>query len=370
MRELNVKTKSRKLAVLALGGFVLWLTLTIIFSVSSYIDAIRLGQYIPYQQHLADNAYGFGVWAFIGPALFAFASSSRFVEARPLMRLFYFGMAGLASFAAMMVFVFFFAAPHWGYEPIEFLRQQRVVQWLGDMFLFIIVLLLGYASAVVRRAQQSALAAAQLQSTLAQEQAEKNAFEATYLRGRLGSHFVMNALSNVLGLVRLGDTARAEDATILLSDILRGMTADDTGNLVALSTEITLAEKYLAFQRIRYPSLTSSFDVEPAVLGGQVPSQLLQPLLENVFKHASLPKIATLVITARLKNDRMVIAVANNSTAKDADTSSEGEGMSLTSLRLKSLIEEQVTVERSYNEGWYTVSLSLPFIQSDEVCSD
>ncbi|WP_262694520.1 sensor histidine kinase [Kordiimonas aquimaris] len=366
MQRLNVTKRARKLAMLAAGGFVLWITLTLIFSVSSYIDAIRLDQYMPYQKHFVDTGYGFGVWAFIGPVLFAFASSARFVEARGWWKLLYFILAAVFALAVMLIYVSFFAAPHWGYEPLDFFKVQRVVEWLGDMFLFIIVLLLGYVFAVVQRAQQSALTAAHLQSSLAQEQAKKNAFEATYLRGRLGSHFVMNALSNVLGLVRLGDTARAEDATILLSDILRGMTSDDTGNLVPLSTEVTLAEKYLAFQRIRYPSLTSSFDVEPSALNAQVPSQLLQPLLENVFKHASLPKIATLVITARLKKDRMVITVANNSIAKAADTLSKGEGMTLTTLRLRSLIEEPVTIDRSYIDGWYAVTLNLPFIQNGE----
>ena len=366
MQTLEIKTNGQKLAVFAVGGCVLWLVLTLIFSVSGYIDASRLGQYSPFTKHFIDTGIGFIIWGFIGPVLFAVAGSDGFVEGHWSKKLLYFTLSALFAFTVMMIFVIFVVAPYWGYDPLDFLKIQRVVQWLGDMFLFVIVILLGYAAAVVQKAQQAALAAAQLQSTLAQEQAEKSAFEATYLRGRLGSHFVMNALSNVLGLVRLGDTARAEDATILLSDILRGMTSEDTGNLVSLSTEVALAEKYLAFQHIRYPSLTSSFDVEPNTMQAWVPGQLLQPLLENVFKHARLPKVATLTVAVHTDDDRLHITVTNNSTAASADTTSEGEGLTLTALRIKSLMKGRVAVARTYADGLYVVALDLPLVNSNE----
>lgn len=356
----------RTIAFYVIGGVVFWLTLSLIFAVSSHVDNTRIGRESVFVKQVIDTAVGFGTWGILGPVLFAFSSSDRFVGASLLKKLAYSVAAAVFSFAFMITYVFLIAAPHWGYEPVAFLKVQRIVDWLGDAFLFIIVMLLGYVAATVRRAQNSALAAANLQSRLAQEQAEKSTFEATYLRGRLGSHFVMNALSNVLGLIRLDDKERAEDATILLSDILRGMTGEETKNLVSLDTEITLAEKYLAFQRIRYPSLVTSFEIEPQCLMATVPGQLLQPLLENVFKHAMLPKIATLVVTAVKQNEKLVLTIANSSVSKVADTTKIGEGLTLTRLRLKTLMGDNVKIERVYDSGCYTVRLLLPFISHEK----
>lgn len=362
--------RNNKLLLLTIGGVVFWLTLTLIFSVSGYIDASRLGQYQPYSLHLIDTAIGFASWGVLAPFLFAAASSQRFVSASFTQKIWFSLLAALFAFVAMMIFVGLVTAPRYDATFVEFVKRQRIVNWLGDMFLFVIVMLVGYIAAVIRQAQQAALQAARLQSTLAQEKADRSTREATYLRGRLGSHFVMNALSNVLGLVRLGKLEQAEDATILLSDILRTMTNEEHGNLVTLAVEIQSAEKYLAFQRIRYPVLESRFYIARAAQNTLVPNQILQPLLENVFKHAKLPEKAVLEVHAALEDDarigkRLCLSVKNNSDALSENIADVGEGLTLTTLRLQTVMQAESRFERSYNNGWYQVKMILPYMPED-----
>lgn len=346
---------------LFLGGVLLAAALALIFTVAAVVDAVRAGREIAVVIVLRDFAIGFGSWALLAPPLFKATSRPGFLDAparrKAVLLLLYFAL----TFAAILLYVVFIAAPLWGYEPLAFLKQQVLMQWMPDLLVFTVIALAGYLTAAVQRARETELAALTLERQLVEQKADLAARETEYLRGRLGSHFVMNALANLVGLMRRGETEKAEDATILLSEILRGISSGGGAELVPLDEEIAFSRKYLAFQSVRYPTLEVRFEISPAAKSALVPRQLLQPLLENVFKHAELPDVPRLTVAAApLADGGLTLTIANESGASQADTAAMGEGLNLTILRLQALFGKDFRLGRRYEDGWYFVTIDLP----------
>src|SRR5882762_1596168 len=76
---------------------------------------------------------------------------------------------------------------------------------------------------------------------------------------------------------------------LLLGDVLRGALRQ-TEPEVALRDELGLAERYLDLERARFgDALSFSVEAEPDTAAAQVPSLLLQPLVENALKHGRGP---------------------------------------------------------------------------------
>ena len=71
-----------------------------------------------------------------------------------------------------------------------------------------------------------------------------------------------------------------------LSDFLRRLLEDTTRQQVPLGEEVELAQKYLGIQKVRFVErLQFSVDVPTDLLPAQVPTLILQLLVENAIKH-------------------------------------------------------------------------------------
>lgn len=109
------------------------------------------------------------------------------------------------------------------------------------------------------------------------------------LRMQLNPHFLFNALNSVAELME-DDVKEAQRMLIRVSDLLRLSLRSATQSLLPLWQEIELVELYLRIARVRYGAgLDVDIDVDPSVVDVQVPSFLLQPLVENALKHGLAP---------------------------------------------------------------------------------
>jgi LytS/YehU family sensor histidine kinase len=71
-----------------------------------------------------------------------------------------------------------------------------------------------------------------------------------------------------------------------LSDMLRHSLAKEPQQFVKLKEEIELIEKYLLIESERYKErLNIIWEIDESLLNHIVPSMILQPIVENVFKH-------------------------------------------------------------------------------------
>jgi len=364
MANTNEKQSLKRFGPLIGGALLFWLALVFIYVSAAVVDASRSGRDYSELEILKDFTAGLGQWLVMSPLLFRFFASSSFLDAGMGKRALMAASVFIVSFICIFLYIGLFASWIWGSEPFAVLTEGSLVNWIGDIFLFVIISLAGYLVGTQRRARAADRTAMVLERALAEQKADLNAREAEFLRGRLGSHFVMNALSNLVGLMRLDRVEQAEEATILLSDILRSMTGGraDGDECISVAESVEDAKKYLSFQQIRYPDMHVDYDISPEVVNKKLPRQLLQPLLENVFKHGPNAQSAVIRLGVKVADDEVCVSVCNKCNAGPEDIVREGEGLKLTKLRLENVFGANFSVHRHQAGEWYEVVVTAPAI--------
>jgi signal transduction histidine kinase len=170
------------------------------------------------------------------------------------------------------------------------------------------VLAVGHALAWQRRYQERALAAAQLETRLAQAQLEA-------LKMQLHPHFLFNTLHAIAVLVRKQDTQGSIRMLTGLSDLLR-LALDSVGQqTVPLQLELDFVQRYLEIERIRFQDrLQVEREVDAATLNDEVPNLVLQPIVENAIRHGLSPRAEAgrLTISARHVDHRLRLEVRDD----------------------------------------------------------
>lgn len=101
----------------------------------------------------------------------------------------------------------------------------------------------------------------------------------------LKPHFLFNALNTIAALIH-EDPAKAEEATIVLSRVLRRIVETRDVSLIPLGTELAIVKDYLDLEKIRLgDKLVISIDAPDEMLAVQVPAMVIQPLVENAIQH-------------------------------------------------------------------------------------
>ena len=199
----------------------------------------------------------------------------------------------------------------------------------------------------------------QVQRTKELEQAKTTA-ELAYLRGQLNPHFLFNALNSIHVLIR-HDPELAADSLAGFSDLLRYQLYRSEAGLVPLGEELDQIERFAELSLLRQEEdFRWQLNVAPGVQQLAVPPLLLQPLVENAFKHnTQFGGWATLNVDSVDNNLR--IQVSNRTgVAGPADTDSGGIGLSNIRRRLDLLYGENYHLSHQLTDDIFTLKLQLP----------
>jgi signal transduction histidine kinase len=211
------------------------------------------------------------------------------------------------------------------------------------------------------RFQASRLLASQLEAQLAQS-------ELHALKMQLHPHFLFNAHHAIVALMLQGESAAAVKMLTRLSDLLR-LTLDKSRQQVTpLRDELAALDLYLGIQQERYRErLTIERLIEPGLDEAEVPYLLLQPLVENAFKHGidALPAGGLLRVAAERVGETLRLRVWDNgpgiATAL-ATTDANRVGLRNTKARLHGLYGERHRFEIIGGPGRGTeIMIELPF---------
>jgi two-component system LytT family sensor kinase len=201
--------------------------------------------------------------------------------------------------------------------------------------LYCATLLTAWSIQQARERRARALRESQLESQL-------HAARLAALRAQLHPHFLYNTLNGISALVADRQHARASDALEQLAELLHAAFRDDGRDLIPLSEEVVLAERYLALQQLRFGDRLR-FDVAlaPEAAACLVPPLVLQPLVENAVVHGLARRSGAMHLTldARRDGDRVTILIAHDGAELAADwtpASRGGVGLSNTRERLAS----------------------------------
>lgn len=134
------------------------------------------------------------------------------------------------------------------------------------------------------------------------------------LQAQLNPHFLNNALQS-LGTLSLKHKAPELYTLILSLSQMMNYAMDIDQTLIPLEEEFEYARNYLAFQKERFGErLHTELEPAPETLSLLVPKMMIQPIMENYFKHGFVKRQEgyRLRAVSRIQEDRLVIQVENN----------------------------------------------------------
>lgn len=193
-----------------------------------------------------------------------------------------------------------------------------------------------------------------------QQQARLNArIEA--LQARIHPHFLFNSMNSLASLIAT-DPERAERLVEDLSTLFRASLADF--KLAPLEQELTLAHRYLAIEALRLgPRLQQNWQIDAPLQKVELPTMLLQPLLENAIIHgiARRHEGGTIHIAVSTTHEQLKISIKNPLSKADPPCQS-GNGMALSNIRqrLSALYGNNFSFFSSLEQELYQVELYLP----------
>lgn len=209
-----------------------------------------------------------------------------------------------------------------------------------------------------RRYRDRELHASQLEVQLAQARLQA-------LKSQLHPHFLFNTLHAISTLMHR-DVDAADRMMSRLSDLLR-LSLDTFGtHTVSLRQELDFLRRYLEIEQIRFGDrLAVELDIEPLTLDAEVPSFILQPLVENAVRHGISPRARG--GTVRLRSDRdhgtLTLIVEDDGVGLPDGNGvrREGVGLSNTRARLSQLYGEDYTLELVGADPGLRVCMSIPY---------
>jgi two-component system LytT family sensor kinase len=240
------------------------------------------------------------------------------------------------------------------------LKLQLCNGLLGTVFLYSSILAVSYLMESRQRLARQETETARLNEQLSKAQLQ-------VLQQQIQPHFLFNTLNAITGLIR---EKRNEDAVSViagLSDLLRGVLEGSGKQQVPLREEVELLEKYIEIQRLRFSDrLQVDLDVPNELLAAQVPSFILQPLVENALKHG-ISKSAQggdVQVCAARTNGTLILSVHNDGPGVSPgwEKNTCGIGISNLRTRLQSLYGQrsQFSLQNETPHG-VRASVSLPF---------
>ena len=191
------------------------------------------------------------------------------------------------------------------------------------------------------------------------------------LRYQLNPHFLFNTLNSIASLVSAKRSSDAQSMIGELSTFLRFSLESDRNITIPFRDEIEALDLYLRIEQVRFSDrLVVEQNIDPRVLPIQVPSLLLQPLVENSIKHAigRAEEGGRILITAELEDRNLVLTVEDSGSGVDEKGpelsdlfDAPGFGLRSTAERLENLYGDGFSFNASRSPlGGLKLALHLP----------
>lgn len=229
------------------------------------------------------------------------------------------------------------------YESIKLILFYGL--WIGLIF--------GFDAFARTQEQRQRLLA--LQKSLAEAQLAQ-------LKAQLRPHFFFNALNTISALMQV-DVPRADRLLSRLADLLRATLQWGDQETTSLREEMRMLELYAQIMQERFADRVAlTWNIDSAALGGTIPALLLQPLLENAFKHGveRSRDAVRIQIEARRDGEQMRIAIRNSGPVLGPDRQ-EGVGLRNCRERLSVLYGDAARLQLTQLPDAVEASVTLPW---------
>ena len=183
------------------------------------------------------------------------------------------------------------------------------------------------------------------------------------LRTQLNPHFLFNTLNAVSTLVD-EDPPSARRMIARLSDLLRHTLGEGDEQEIPLARELEMLQQYLDIMEVRFQDkLEVSIETEASLDDALVPNLVLQPLVENAFRHglALMQTVGRVAVRVVRDDGDLVLTVRDNGRGPAKEVR-EGVGLTNTRARLTQLYgARQRLALTAYEGGGALVEVRLPY---------
>lgn len=232
-----------------------------------------------------------------------------------------------AGMVALRKLVYFLAGESYDFGNV-FVGWFYELQKDAITYLIALLAMVAVRELKVRRAGE--LRAAQLAGELSEARLR-------HLTAQVDPHFLFNTLNAISN--RMRENVDAADRMISrLGDLLRAAYDTDQELLVPLDRELQWLRGYAAMMAERFRGqLTFQLEVEPALDAIRVPRLLLQPIVENAFRHGLRDGRGCLTVNVRRADTRLSYTIRDDGVGPPHGQFSHGTGLSNVARRLQLL---------------------------------
>jgi Histidine kinase len=161
--------------------------------------------------------------------------------------------------------------------------------------------------------------------------------ETRELEARFHPHFLLNALTSIAALVRM-DTRAAAVACRRLAELVERTAGCAGQQYWTVGQELDLVSDYVAVQRMRFQERldVEEWDVDSVARPTRFPRLVLQPLVENVFKHgvARSPRTTHVGLSVRSSRRMLRLTIWNDAASAHAPARL-GRGLAFVTRRVR-----------------------------------
>ncbi|MFD2514982.1 sensor histidine kinase [Pontibacter locisalis] len=230
------------------------------------------------------------------------------------------------------------------------------ISWLTAVVIFIV----WFGWSGLQEKERQAKLNAELQAQLVQTQLQM-------LRMQLNPHFIFNTFNTISMLVRANKNEEATDMLAKLAELLRVSLYKKETQLIPLQAELEYCRHYLDIEMVRFKDrLKVTFEVDPDSEKKLVPSMILQPLIENAFKHGlmnSLDAAPLLKIESKEEGEELCISIKNTGKLKPLNENGSSIGVHNVRERLKLHYGDKAHFTLEQQNGLVVASIKIAYEQ-------
>ena len=184
------------------------------------------------------------------------------------------------------------------------------------------------------------------------------------LKFQINPHFIFNSLNSISALTEI-DPAKAKSMILKLADFLRFILATNEREKNKLSEELKNIRLYLEIEKVRFEDkFEFKEEIEPECANVEIPNMILQPLFENVIKHAVYETLDKVILTlkCKLQEEFLNITIVNDFDETSSPQKGTGVGLKNIYERLKLIYHQDNLMDVRKEKGKFTVTLFIPLI--------
>ncbi|MEW6998668.1 sensor histidine kinase [Colwelliaceae bacterium BS250] len=191
------------------------------------------------------------------------------------------------------------------------------------------------------------------------------------LRYQLNPHFLCNTLNAINSLIEFDESSKAQKMTVQLSKFLRYSLDHNPDAKIPLANEINALNLYLEIEKTRFGErLQLDFKIDKDAGIANIPSLLLQPVIENSMKHviAQNENGGTISLKASVVGEQLILEMSDTGSgikvgrSKIQSTTGRGIGLRNIDERLKVLYQTNYSFELDIMpEGGLKTIIKIPY---------